>query len=596
MSAITKIWHLVPHDRDAIERLASQMNASPVVAQLLMNRGLTDPQLARRFLDAPLTGLHTPISLPGMPEAVERLYSAITAKKKICIYGDYDADGVTGTAILLGLFQQLGLQAEFYVPNRLEEGYGLNLEALRQLHGGGTEVIVTVDCGIASLEEADEAKRLGIELIVTDHHEMKDRLPDAICVHPRLPGTNYPFGGLSGAGVAFKLAWALAVRHCGSEKVTERLRNYLLDALCLATLGLVADVVPLQDENRILVRCGLNRMREKAPLGIQALIDSAKIPADAPIRAGDIGFKLAPRINAAGRLGCARLVVEMLTTANPAKAREVAEFLEAQNGQRQTIERKMIQQARELLDKDHSPDSPAVVLAHAEWHPGVVGIVAGRMVEHTGKPVILFALKPDAEVVTGSGRSIPGFELHEALKTCDDLLVGHGGHAMAAGAKIRPANIDAFRERFQDYAAKHFPKGLAPPPSLRLDAEVPLSSLTFRLLKDLDKLEPYGADNPRPRFLAGGLEIVGEPKKMGAEQRHLGFYVKQGGTKLRAVAWNMTERFEELVSAERKICVAFTPKINEYNGHRSIELEVTDFQAGAVARLGYADLLENSET
>jgi len=586
LSAIPKVWHLVPHDREAIERLATQMNASPVVAQLLLNRGLTDPKLARRFLDAPLTGLHPPISLPGMPEAVERLYSAITAKKKICIYGDYDADGVTGTAILLGLLQQLDLQAEFYVPNRLEEGYGLNLEALRQLHSGGTEVIVTVDCGIASLEEADEAKRLGIELIVTDHHEMKDRLPDAICVHPRLPGTNYPFGGLSGAGVAFKLAWALAVRHCGSEKVTERLRNYLLDALCLATLGLVADVVPLQDENRILVRCGLVRMREKPPLGIQALIESAKISAEGPIKAADIGFKLAPRINAAGRLGCARLVVEMLTTSNPVKAREVAEFLEAQNSQRQTIERKMVQQARELLDKDHSPDSPAIVLAHADWHPGVVGIVAGRMVEHTGKPVILFALKPDADVVTGSGRSIASFELHEALKTCDDLLVGHGGHAMAAGAKIRPENIDAFRERFQAYAAKHFPQGLAPPPSLRFDAEVPLSALTFGLLNDLDKLEPYGAENPRPRFLAGGLEIVGEPKKMGKEERHLGFFVKQGTTKMRAVGWNMTERIEELVSAERKVCVAFTPKINEWQGRRSIELEINDFQAGAEARLG----------
>ena len=205
------------------------------------------------------------MALPGMPDAVERLYRAIEEKKKVCIYGDYDADGVTGTAILLGLLQQLDAPAEFYVPHRLEEGYGLNVEALRQLATNGVQVVVTVDCGIASLDEADEAKRLGIELIVTDHHEMKDRLPDAaVCVHPRLPGGNYPFGGLSGAGVAFKLAWALAVRHCGSEKVTERLRNYLLDSLCHATLGLVADVVPLQDENRILVKCGLNRLRERS--------------------------------------------------------------------------------------------------------------------------------------------------------------------------------------------------------------------------------------------------------------------------------------------------------------------------------------------
>ena len=240
MPAVVKLWHLVPHDRAAIERLAGELRVSPVVAQLLLNRDLKEPEAARRFLDAPLTGLHPPMSLPGMPEAVERLYQAVEAKKKICVYGDYDADGVTGTAILLGLFQQLGVPAEFYVPHRLEEGYGLNVDALRQLAASGVQVVVTVDCGIASLDEADEAARLGIELIVTDHHEMKDRLPAAaVCVHPRLPGFDYPFGGLSGAGVAFKLAWALAVRHCGSEKVTDRLRNYLLDALCLATLGLV---------------------------------------------------------------------------------------------------------------------------------------------------------------------------------------------------------------------------------------------------------------------------------------------------------------------------------------------------------------------
>jgi single-stranded-DNA-specific exonuclease len=582
-----KVWRLLPHDRDAIERLASELRVSPVVAQLLLNRDLTSPDAARRFLHAPLTGLHAPMSLPGMPDAVERVYRAIESKKRICIYGDYDADGVTGTAILLGVLRQLDAPAEFYVPHRLEEGYGLNIEALRQLAANGVEVVVTVDCGIASINEADEAKRLGIELIVTDHHEMKDRLPAAACcVHPRLPGGSYPFGGLSGAGVAFKLAWALAVRHCGSEKVTDRLREYLLDALCLATLGLVADVVPLQDENRILVKCGLNRLREKPPLGVKALIESAGIESGNPIRAVDIGFKLAPRLNAAGRLGCARLVVEMLTTSNPAKAREVAEYLESQNSQRQTIEHRMVRQAREILELNHAPDCTAVVLGHPDWHPGVVGIVAGRLVEQLGKPVILFAHKNGAEIITGSGRSIPGFELHEALKACDDLLVGHGGHAMAAGVKIRPADVDAFRDRLQAYAASRFPGGAPPAPCLRLDAEVPLSALTFGLLRDLEKLEPYGADNPKPRFLAGGLEIVGEPKKMGKEERHLSFRVKQAGSNIRVVGWGMSERIEELMSGDRKVCVAFTPRVNEYNGNRSIEMEISDFQPGPIARFG----------
>jgi single-stranded-DNA-specific exonuclease len=587
LPAVPKLWHLVPHDRTAIERLAGDLRVSPVVAQLLLNRDLKNPDAARRFLDAPLAGLHPPMSLPGVPEAVERLHQAVEARKKVCVYGDYDADGVTGTAILFGLLQQLGVPAEFYVPHRLEEGYGLNNEALRQLAASGVQVVVTVDCGIASLDEADEAAKLGIELIVTDHHEMKDRLPAAACcVHPRLPGGDYPFGGLSGAGVAFKLAWALAVRHCGSEKVTDRLRNYLLDALCLATLGLVADVVPLADENRILVRAGLNRLREKPPLGVKALIDSAKINPDGPIRSEDVGFKLAPRLNAAGRLGCARLVVEMLTTSNPARAREVAEYLEGQNGQRQTLERKMVAQAKDLIERDGIDGSAAVVLAHADWHPGVVGIVAGRLVEYLGRPVVLFALKDGADVVTGSGRSVPGFELHEALKACDDLLAGHGGHAMAAGVKIRPQDIPAFRERFQACAAKLFPAGEPPAPQLRLDAEVPLSALTPGLLRDLEKLEPYGADNPRPRFLAGGLEIVGDPRRIGKDERHLNFRVRQSGTSMRVVGWGMGDRLDELMSGDRKCCVAFTPRVNEWQGNRTIELEAVDFQPCAEAKLG----------
>lgn len=587
MPAVTKLWRLLPHDRMAIEQLARQLNVSPIVAQLLLNREIVKPDDAKRFMEASLAGMHPPELLPGVPPAVSLLYKAIEQKKRICVYGDYDVDGTTGTAILVGLLQRLGAAVEFYVPHRLEEGYGVNAEALTQLAESGVQVVVTVDCGIASLAEAVVAKKLGIQLIVTDHHEMKATLPDAaVCVHPRLPGTNYPFGELSGAGVAFKLAWALAVRHCGSEKVSPVLRDFLLDALCLATLGLVADVVPLHDENRILVKHGLNRLNTKPPLGIKALIESAKLPADKPIKSEDIGFKLGPRINAAGRLGCARLVVEMFTTANPVRAREVAEFLDGQNSQRQTIERKMTAQAKEMADELMKQQVSGIVLGHAEWHPGVVGIVASRIVEHTGCPTVLFALVPDAEVVTGSGRSIPGFELHEALQACDDLLVGHGGHAMAAGAKLRPMLLPNFRDRFAQYAAEHFPRGVVPAPQLRIDAEVPLSSLTLGLLNDLNKLEPYGAENPKPRFLAGNLQIVGEPRKIGGGERHLSLKVKQGSTTMRAVAFGMAERLEELMSEEGKCCLAFTPFMNEWNGNRSVELMIDDFQAGPVATLG----------
>lgn len=587
MAAVTKIWRLPPHDANVIGDLAARLGVSPIVAQLLLNRGVRTHDDARRFLDAPLAGLHAPATLPGVPEAVERLVRAIEQKKRICIYGDYDVDGVTGTAILWGVLHQLEVPVEFYVPHRLEEGYGLNVGALRSLAEKGVQTVVTVDCGIASLAEALEARRLGLELIVTDHHEMKETLPEAdVLVHPRLPGTDYPFGGLCGAGVAFKLAWALAMRVCGSEKVTPKLREFLLDAVALATLGLVADVVPLHDENRIFVRAGLARLREKPPLGMRALIESAGLSASPTLRAEDIGFKLAPRMNAAGRLGYAGLVVEMLTTANASRATEIAKHLEGENAARQTLERRMVLQAKDMIAAEDLARLPAAVLAHNEWHAGVIGIVAGRLVEHLGRPVLIISAKEGQPIAAGSGRSIPGFELHRALKACEEHLLGHGGHAMAAGFKLLPGRINAFRERFCAYAAENFPQGVPPAPRLDLDAEAPLSMLTMGLMKDIAKLEPYGAQNPKPKFLTGGLEIVGVPRKIGQGERHLSFRVKQGPTSLRAVAFGMGERLEELMADGGRCCLAYTPVVNEWNGYRSVELHVVDFQPGPEARLG----------
>ncbi|MCE9531870.1 MAG: single-stranded-DNA-specific exonuclease RecJ [Planctomycetes bacterium] len=561
------------------------MSVSPIIAQLLLNRGMKTPDEGKRFLDAPLVGLHAPGLMPGINEAVERLTAAIEAKKRICIYGDYDVDGITGTSILWGLFNRLEVPVEYYVPRRLEEGYGLNSEALRSLAEKGVQVVITVDCGIASLAEADEAKRLGLELIITDHHEMKDTLPDAaVLVHPRLPGTNYPFGGISGAGVAFKLAWALAMKSSGSEKVSAPIREYLLDAVALAALGLIADVVPLIDENRIYVRAGLDRLRKNPPLGMKALIESAGLSATPKLRAEDVGYKLAPRMNAAGRLGYAGLVVEMLTTANAVRAKEIAQHLENENSARQTLERRMTQQAKDMLEGEDLTKWPAIVLSHSEWHAGVIGIVASRLVDAFGRPTLIIAAKEGQPIATGSGRSIPGFELHHALNACSDDLIGHGGHSMAAGFKISPPRIPAFRERFNAYAAKHFPKGTPPAPCLDLDAETPLSMLTLGLMKDIAKLEPYGAQNPLPRFLAGDLEITGDPRKVGQGERTLQFRVKQGPTTMKAVGFGMGERLEELMSAGGKCCLAFTPIINEWQGRSSVELQVADFQAGPEAR------------
>ncbi len=594
MARTDKVWHLLPSDSDATNRLAASARVSPVVAQLLINRDITDPVSARRFLDCPLGALHAPLTLPGVTEAADRIASAVTQRRKICVYGDYDVDGVTGTAILLRLLAALGADVEFHTPLRLSEGYGLNTEKLRELARLGVSLVISVDCGIASVLEADEAKKLGLELIITDHHEMKvgldgPILPDAAAiVHPRLPGGNYPFGDLSGAGVAFKLAWAIAQRASQSERVSPQLRELLLDAVGLAALGLVADVVPLRDENRILVKHGLDRIRTHPSIGLRALMEAAGLKPDEGVTSEDVGFKLAPRLNAAGRLGCARLAVELLTTTSISTATRTAEFLESQNSQRQAMERKYTQQAKEMVDRDFATD-PALVVGSPEWKAGVVGIVASRMADHYGKPALVIAM-PEAgdsdAVATGSGRSIPGFPLHMALQACDELLEGHGGHAAAAGFKIRPERIPAFRDRFSRYVAKHFPGG-APAPRLILDAEVPLSALTFGLLRDIDKLEPYGAANPRPRFLASGLKVeAARLMGSGDVQRHMDFRVRQGETFFRCVAWNMADRLEELMSDDGNCCIAFTPKVNEWRGSRKIELQIADLKAGKTAPLG----------
>lgn len=593
VQTIVKSWRLLRHDRDAIEALARALRVSPSVAQVLLNRGITEPAAASQFLDAPLAGLLKPEILPGAREAAQRLHEAFLQGRRICVYGDYDADGITGIAILWRALLLIGAQAEFYVPNRLEEGYGLNADALRQLAGAGVSVVITVDCGIASRAEAEEARRLGLELIITDHHEPPAQLPEAaVIVHPRLPDGSYPFAGLSGAGVAFKVAWALCQLASGSDKVTPRLREYLLEAVVLAALGLVADVVPLQEENRVFVKHGLARLRHAPSPGMHALLQSAGITEKAAYNAEDISFKLAPRLNAVGRLGCARLVVELLTTSSAQRAADLARFLEGQNQQRQTIERRILSQARELAALQDS--APALVLASADWHPGVIGIVAGRLTEQLARPVLMIALgepRPSSDspggqeiLGQGSGRSVPGFPLHEALRECGDCLLTHGGHAAAAGFRIRAELIDEFREQFQACAARWFPDGL-PRPQLLIDAEVPLATLTTGFLRDLDRLEPFGSGNRRPLFLAGDLQIVGEPALVGGGQRHVSFRVRQAGRTLRAIAFGMADRLEELMSCSGQCSLVFTPRLNDWQGFRRVDLDIVDFQAGPQARI-----------
>lgn len=584
MDLARKTWHLLPHDPGACERLARALTVSPIVAQLLLNRGLSDPAAADQFLRAPLSGLHEPERLPNMPAAIDRLQAAIASGKRIVVYGDYDVDGVSGTAILLTILRALGANVDFHVPHRLEDGYGLSNDALARIAEAGPATIVTVDCGIASVAEADEARRLNLELIVTDHHEPRDRLPNAeVLVHPRLNG-DYPFGHLCGAGVALKVAWALCKRVSGSDKVPEKLRELLLDAVAFAALGTVADVVPLQQENRILVRHGLVRLKQKPSLGLQALLESAKLTTRSAYTSTDIGFSLGPRINAAGRLGSARLAVELLTTPSAQRAADLARWLEEQNTQRQTVERRIYSEARDLCQTEAFAGAPALVLASSAWHAGMIGIVAGRLMDTLGRPVLMIALGENGAPAAGSGRSVPGFKLHEALAACSEHLISHGGHATAAGFKIPPQAIDAFRQQFCAFAAERL--GPEPPsPRLTLDMEVPLSAITVNLVKTMALLEPFGAGNAKPMLLAGDLQIVGEPNCVGGGERHLSFRVRQGRTEMKAIAWSMADRRDELLSDSGRCCLAFTPKLNEWNGRISVDLEVRDFQPGPKATL-----------
>jgi single-stranded-DNA-specific exonuclease len=379
------------------------------------------------------------------------------------------------------------------------------------------------------------------------------------------------------------LAWAIGKRASGGDKVSPKFREYLQDAVALASLGVVADVVPLVDENRIIVKHGLMGLRQKPTVGIRALLRIAGVEEGAVLRAGDIGYRLGPRLNAGGRLSSARQVVELLTTTSQQQADDLARHLEEQNLQRQGMERYTVGEAREQVAKLGLADEPALVLASPKWHPGVIGIVASRLVDQFARPTLMIAIRED-NVGQGSGRSVPGFPLNEALQACSHLLLSHGGHKAAAGFKVLPDKIDALRTAFSSFAERHF-QGERPLPELILDAETPLSALTFSMVEEMNRLEPYGAGNTKPIFLAGGLELKGVPRRIGKEERHLSFHVRQGEMSMRAVAWNMGDRLDELMSAGGRCCVAFTPRINEWQGYRSVEMEVIDIQPGSVARL-----------
>jgi single-stranded-DNA-specific exonuclease len=433
--------------------------------------------------------------------------------------------------------------------------------------------------------QAARARELDLELVITDHHEFAAELPHAAAiVHPRLPGSGYPFGGLSGAGVAFKLAWALCEKTEGAKRVSPRMRDFLLSAVGLAALGTVADVVPLVDENRFLVTRGLQELRERPSVGLQALIKVAKLHDKASFASDDLGFFLGPRLNAAGRLGQAELGVALLTTTDEARAAELATYLDELNGNRQTLERSIYLSAnKQITEKFDADGDAAFVLADSDWHPGVIGIVAGRLCEKFQKPVVLIALdKLGLKPGIGSARSVPGIELHRALAACTHHLLSHGGHAAAAGLKIEERMLEAFRAEFCECVSSECAAADRRGAELIVDAEVPLNLLTLDAVTQLDRLAPFGNSNPHPTFCAVGLKLDEPPKTIGGGGRHLALKLSQFRTSIRAVSFGNGEWAAELAALDGPIDVAFKPVINEFRGRRTVELQVTDWRASAV--------------
>jgi single-stranded-DNA-specific exonuclease len=576
---MTTRWRLKPFDSQQIAALSRSAGVAPLVAQVLINRGVTDPDRARTFLESRLNGLNDPSLLPGAVEAAERIVRAVRDDRPIVIYGDYDVDGVCGTSVLWAALRLAGAKrVSYYIPHRVEEGYGVNPDAVRRIaaeHPGA--LLVTVDCGISAVAEARLARELGLEMIVTDHHTIGDDLPKAaVLVHPRLPGGSYPFGDLCGAAVAFKLAWQVCKSFGDGKKASPHLRDYLVQSLGLVALATVADVVPLNDENRVLVRHGLAGMMGSPTTGMKALMRVAGCLGRSKLSAGAVGFNIAPRINAAGRLERAMRAVEMLTTGDGRLADEIADELNLVNARRQEVEREILQQALEHIRSEGGlKDRGAIVLGRKGWHPGVIGIVASRLVDIYHRPTVVVAFGD--EFAQGSARSVPGFNLYDAIKGCAEGLLSFGGHSAAAGVRMTEDHFPRFAERFEERCRTTLAPELREK-VLHVDAEVPLPMLSLSVVEDLEKLEPHGMGNPRPLFLASRVRVVGEPRAVGDSKKHLQLKLGQGGSVFKAIGWNLAEKGKGLAH-DVSCSVVFHVNVDEWNGLRRVQLEIKDFAA-----------------
>lgn len=571
-------WKYEKIDDSLIKQVASENNIPKPVAELMIKKGIYSKDDIELFFNGSLKSLRNPFDIKDMEKAAERIAKAVMNHESIFIYGDYDVDGVTATALMYIFLMQCGANVSYYIPNRLEEGYGLNKDAINEIHHRGADLIITVDCGISAIEEVLLAKELGMDIIITDHHQPSKELPvaaDAI-INPMREDDLYPNKTLAGVGVAFKVVMALRFtlrKHNFFQNDAPNIRN-LLD---IVTLGTIADVMPLVDENRIFVRHGLELMSgENVRIGIDELkkvIDS--LSTVQKMKTSNIGFQIAPRINAMGRMASSDKSLKLLVTQNRNEARQLAIELDNENKYRQMIERDILQQTFDIIETNRYADNEGgIVVASEGWHPGVIGIVASRVVDKYFRPTII--LTDDNGVYKGSARSIPGFHLYDGLSSLSDLLLSFGGHKYAAGVKIAKENLEEFRERFNKIVIENLNKEDFIP-EINIDAEIDSKDITDEIMQYLEKLEPYGQGNKEPVFYMKKVSKYQYETFVGKEQNHLKCIFEKKGILFDAIGFNMKE-YKSIVAENDEFDILFSLVHNTWKNTKTIQLNIKDIK------------------
>jgi single-stranded-DNA-specific exonuclease len=567
---LVKRWIKPETSPNVNEALTSALGISKTTADILINRGIRGKEEAEIFLRTSLDDLVEPFTLGDMEKVVGRILHSIREDEKVLVYGDYDADGITATALLVHFFRDIGKKVSYYIPKRQGDGYGITLPALRRIKESGVKLIITVDCGISSVEEVEAARAMGMDVIITDHHEPPETLPAAYAIlDPCVKESGYPFTGLAGVGVAMKLVQGVMAGLDGKDKAGPGIDPRLEKYLDLVALGTIADVVPMRGENRILVRHGLALLKNAGRVGVRMLKEVSRIN-EGNFTAATVAFQMAPRLNASGRLGEAEAGVRLLLSDDPDEAAGIAASLDAMNQERRKIEEVILDEARAIILGSMDEGSSTIVLASDRWHQGVIGIVASKLVEEFYKPTVLISMC--GGIGKGSARSIPGFHLYHGLEHCGMHLDAFGGHKYAAGLSIKEENLTAFIDEFECHA-----KGTLSAddfiPSVKIDSEVTLAELDFKLHCEINSIAPFGPGNPEPVLKAGGLEVL-YPKIVGKD--HVRMKMSQRGRMMAAIAFNMGCIYQSLAMGRVYVDAAFCLGVNEWQGERTLQLNIKD--------------------